>query len=43
MGTRCPFFMSMVKKSTLEKLSDQELKKYIAPILFYFVTEKTKG
>ena len=31
MGTRCPFFMSMVKKSTLEKLSDQELKKYIAP------------
>ncbi|MCP1252799.1 hypothetical protein NK212_13130 [Elizabethkingia sp. S0634] len=28
----CPFFMSiMVKKSTLEKFSDTELKKYIAP------------
>lgn len=25
----CPFFMSMAKKSTLEKLSDTELKKYI--------------
>ena len=31
MGTRCPFFMSiMVKKSTLEKLSDTDLKKYIS-------------
>ncbi|AJW61787.1 hypothetical protein VO54_00298 [Elizabethkingia miricola] len=40
----CPFFMSiMVKKSTLEKFSDTELKKYIVPILFYFVIEKTKG